>query len=133
MFLSHHGLVKEMDNSFAFNETTLKRIPHFFVLILILLLGLPYLVLNSEIDFSGIAFQLSNGNEFGSQIIESQIRGYFRQMLLQWSGFSLSAITVLLSFTFYRLSNDKIAFIIGFYSVSFILQAVTLQSIYSLF
>ncbi len=102
-----------MENSFAFNETTLKRIPHFFILILILLLGLPYLALKSGIDFSGLALQLSNGNEFGSQIIELQIRGYFRQILLQWTGFSLSAITVLLSFTLYRLSNDKIAFIIG--------------------
>ena len=71
-----------MDNSFVFNESTLKRIPHFLVLMLILLLGLPYLAINSGLDFSAFANSLNNGNEFASQIMESQIRGYFRQMLL---------------------------------------------------
>lgn len=102
-----------MDNSFVFNETTLKRIPQFLVLIIVLLLGLPYIGLYLGLDFSTLASKLSKGNEFNSLIIESQIRGYFRQTLLQWSGFSLAAVTVLLSFTQYRLSNDKIALIIG--------------------
>lgn len=102
-----------MDNSFVFNEITLKRIPHFLVLIIILFLGLPYVGLNLGLNFSVIANKFSGGSEFGSQLIEAQIRGYFRQTLLQWSGFSLAAITVLLAFTLYRLSNDKVAFIIG--------------------
>lgn len=102
-----------MDNSFVFNETTLKRIPQFLVLIIVLLLGLPYIGLYLGFDFSTMANKLSNGNEFTSFIIESQIRGYFRQTLLQWSGFSLAAVTILLSFTQYRLSNDKVALIIG--------------------
>jgi diguanylate cyclase (GGDEF)-like protein len=102
-----------MDNSFVFNETTLKRIPQFLVLIIVLLLGLPYIGLYLGFDFSTMANKLSNGNEFASFLIESQIRGYFRQTLLQWSGFSLAAVTILLSFTQYRLSNDKIALIIG--------------------
>lgn len=102
-----------MDNSFVFNETTLKRVPQFLVLIIILLLGLPYIGLNWGLDFSNLAITLNHGNEIGSQLIESQIRGYFRQTLLQWSGFSLAAVTVLLAFTQYRLSNDRIALIIG--------------------
>lgn len=102
-----------MDNSFVFNETTLKRVPQFLVLIIILLLGLPYIGLNWGLDFSNLAITLNHGNETGSQLIESQIRGYFRQTLLQWSGFSLAAVTVLLAFTQYRLSNDRIALIIG--------------------
>jgi|GEM_PF-3408175 len=102
-----------MDNSFVFSETTLKRIPHFLVFIIILLLGLPYVGLNLGLDFGVIATKLNNGNEVSSKLLESQIRGYFRQTLLQWSGFSLAAVTVLLSFTLYRLNNDKVAFIIG--------------------
>lgn len=104
---------KQMDNSFVFNETTLKRIPHFLVLIIVMLLGLPYIGLYLGFDFSTVASNLSNGNELSTYIIESKIRGYFRQTLLQWSGFSLAAVTVLLAFTQYRLSNDKIALIIG--------------------
>lgn len=102
-----------MDNSLVFTETTLKRIPHFLVFIIILLLGLPYVGLNFGLDFSVIATKLNTDHGVGSKILESQIRGYFRQTLLQWSGFSLAAVTVLLSFTLYRLNNDKIAFIIG--------------------
>lgn len=102
-----------MDTSFVFNETTLKRIPHFLVLIIILLLGLPYVSIYFGLDFSVIASKLGNDNVLHSYILESQIRGYFRQILLQWSGFSLAAVTVLLAFTQYRLSNDKIALIIG--------------------
>ena len=100
-----------MENSFVFNETTLKRIPQFLVLVIILLLGLPYIGINLGLDFSVLAKKLSL--ESSSPLIESQIRGYFRETLLQWSGFSLAAVTVLLSFTQYRLSNDKIALIIG--------------------
>ncbi|CEG56540.1 putative bifunctional diguanylate cyclase/phosphodiesterase [Legionella fallonii] len=100
-----------MDDSFTFNEVALKRIPQFLVLIIILLLGLPYLGLHSGMDFSSITNKLNQG--LHSQLVESQVRGYFRQILLQWSGFSLAAITVLLAFTQYRLSNDKIALIIG--------------------
>lgn len=102
-----------MEHSFAFNEKTLKRIPHFLVLIIVLLLGLPYIGLNMGMDFSILAHQFSKNNEFSSLVIESQIRGYFRQTLLQWSGFSLAAVTVLLAFTQSRLSNDKISLIIG--------------------
>lgn len=105
--------IQKMDNSFVFNETTLKRVPHFLVLIIILLLGLPYIGLNWGLDFSNLAITINDGKIAGSQLIESQIRGYFRQTLLQWSGFSLAAVTVLLAFTQYRLSNDKIALIIG--------------------
>ncbi|WP_298625059.1 EAL domain-containing protein [uncultured Legionella sp.] len=102
-----------MDNSFVLNEATLKRIPQFLVLLIVLLLGLPYIGLYLGFDFSTMANKLSNGNELTSFIIESQIRSYFRQTLLQWSGFSLAAVTILLAFTQYRLSNDKIALIIG--------------------
>lgn len=102
-----------MDNSFVFNEITLKRIPHFLVLIIILLLGLPYIGINLGLDFSVIATKLGHGNDSASKLIEAQFRGYFRQTLLQWSGFSLAAVTVLLSFTQYKLSNDKISLIIG--------------------
>jgi diguanylate cyclase (GGDEF)-like protein len=102
-----------MDNSFVFNETNLKRIPHFLVLVIILLLGLPYIGLNLGMDFGILASKFGNANDIDTPLMESQIRGYFRQTLLQWSGFSLAAVTVLLSFTQYKLSNDKIALIIG--------------------
>jgi diguanylate cyclase (GGDEF)-like protein len=102
-----------MNHSFIFDETTLRRIPHFLVLMLVLLLGLPYIGINFGLDFGVIANKLGHTNVFNSQLIEPQIRGYFRQTLLQWSGFSIAAVTILLSFTQYRLSNDKIALIIG--------------------
>jgi hypothetical protein len=85
-----------MDNSFVFNEITLKRIPQFLVLSIILLLGLPYIGLNLGVDFSVLAGQLSHGDGLKSHLLESQIRDYFRQILLQWSGFSLAAVTALL-------------------------------------
>lgn len=102
-----------MNNTFVFNETTLKRIPHFLVLIIILLLGLPYIGINWGFDFSNVANIINPSLKDNPQIIESQIRGYFRQSLLQWSGFSLAAVTVLLAFTQYRLSNNRVALIIG--------------------
>lgn len=100
-----------MDKSIA-DVTTIKRMPQFLVLIILLLLGLPYVGLNFGFDFS------IHSNEFTSQsvhnyLIEAQVRGYFRQTLLQWSGFSLAAVTVLLAFTRYKLSGDKIALVIG--------------------
>lgn len=102
-----------MDNSFIFDEIKLKRIPHFLAVVIVLLLALPYIGLNLGMNFSVIADKLSHSNELNSHLVESQIRGYFRQTLLQWSGFSLASVTVLLAFTQYRLSNDKIALVIG--------------------
>ena len=118
-----------MDNSFVFNEVTLKRIPHFLVLIIILLLGLPYIGLYLGLDFSVIMDKLTQGNNAASHLFESQIRGYFRQTLLQWSGFSLAAVTVLLAFTQYRLSNDKVALIIGLA----VLFSGSLEALHTLF
>jgi diguanylate cyclase (GGDEF)-like protein len=101
-----------MDNSFAFDEITIKRMPLFLILIILLLLGLPYLGLNMGLDF-GIQTSKLNGNSAQNFLIESQVRGYFRQTLLQWSGFSLAAVTVLLALTRYKLSDDKIALVLG--------------------
>lgn len=102
-----------MDSSFVFNENTLKRIPQFLVFIIILLLGLPYIGLSLGFDFSAIAKHFNQVNPIDTKIMDTQIHGYFRQTLLQWSGFSLAAVTVLLSFTQFRLSKDNIALIIG--------------------
>ncbi|KTD82527.1 EAL domain-containing protein [Legionella waltersii] len=102
-----------MNNSFLLNETTLRRVPHFLVLIIILLLGLPYLGINWGLDFGNVKNIISPKSATNTLLFESQIRGYFRQSLLQWSGFSLAAVTVLLAFTQFRLSNNKIALIIG--------------------
>lgn len=117
-----------MDNSFAFDETTIKRMPQFLILIILLLLGLPYVGLNLGFDFSIHSSQLTAQN-MHSYLIEAQVRGYFRQTLLQWSGFSLAAVTVLLAFTRYKLSRDKIALIIGFS----ILFSGCIEAIHTLF
>ena len=103
-----------MDNVLILDEKTLKRIPPIFALIFVLLLGFPAIALNYfGIDFSGITKE-TDSEGLGAFIFETQIRSYFIQVLLQWSAFSLAAITVLLAFTQYRLTNDKIALIIGF-------------------
>lgn len=102
-----------MNSPFIFSETSLKRIPHFVVLIVILILGLPYIGLNMGYEFGVLTEKIQSSDVYNSSLIEPQIRGYFRQTLLQWSGFSLAAVTILLSFTQYRLNNDKIALIIG--------------------
>lgn len=102
-----------MNGSFVLTEISLKRIPHFLVLILILILGMPYVGLNMGLDFGIMAKKFGHASTFNSQLLEPQIRGYLRQTLLQWSGFSIAAVTVLLSFTQFRLGNDKIALIIG--------------------
>ncbi|MGL6028524.1 MAG: MASE3 domain-containing protein [Legionella sp.] len=101
-----------MPHSFVFNEITLKKVPQFMVFLILLLLCLPYIGLYFGLDF-GVIAQFTHQNEFTSHIIETQIRGYFRQTLLQWTGFSLAAVTVLLAFTQYKLTQDKIALIIG--------------------
>ncbi len=102
-----------MDNPLIFNEQRLKRIPSFFILVIILLLGFPAIALNYfAIDFRGLTSLITNDNN-QALFLQSQIRSYFIQILLQWSSFSFAAITVLLAFTQYRLTNDKIALIIG--------------------
>lgn len=116
-----------MDNSFAFDETTIKRMPQFLILIILLLLGIPYLGLNLGFDFGIHSSQLTGQGD--SYLLESQVRGYFRQTLLQWSGFSLAAVTVLLAFTRCRLSHDGIALVIGL-SVLF---SGSIEAIHTLF
>lgn len=102
-----------MDKSFAFNETTIKRMPQFFVLIILLLLGFPYLGVTLGMNFGLSNTAAENINSLHNYLIESEVRRYFNQTLLQWSGFSLAAVTLLLAFTRYQLTNDKIALIIG--------------------
>ncbi len=100
-------------DAIIFDQKTLKRIPHAFILVLIIILGFPILAINYlGFDFSTLT-QSTPVYDTSQNLLESQIRGYFRQALLQWSAFSLSAITVLLAFTQYRLMNDRIALIIG--------------------
>jgi diguanylate cyclase (GGDEF)-like protein len=106
--------MSEIKNTVVLDQRTLKRIPPFFVFFLILILGLPVVALNYfDIDFGTLAKSLGYDQKAGDFLLESQIRGYFRQAILQWSAFSLSAMTVLLAFTQYRLTNDKIALVIG--------------------
>lgn len=103
-----------MNNSLILDEKILRRIPPVFVLFLIIILGLPALALNYiSTDYSSIAKSMGYEGGIGASLIEAQIRSYFSQTLLQWSAFSLSAITVLFSFTQYRLTRDKIALLIG--------------------
>jgi diguanylate cyclase (GGDEF)-like protein len=106
--------MSEIKNTVVLDQRTLKRIPPFFVFFLILILGLPVVALNYfDIDFGTLAKSLGYDQRAGDFLLESQIRGYFRQAILQWSAFSLSAMTVLLAFTQCRLTNDKIALVIG--------------------
>ena len=91
-----------MDKTLLLNEKTLKRIPPFFTLIFILLLGLPAIMLNYVgIDFSSMSQDITISNNFGVYIAEHQILNYFIQVILQWSAFSLAAITTLLALTQY--------------------------------
>ena len=103
-----------MDSALILDEKTLNRIPPIFTLIFVLLLGAPAIALNYfGVDFSSIAKDLGGDNSLGAFVVETQIRSYFIQVLMQWSAFSLSAITILLAFTQYRLTHDKVALIIG--------------------
>lgn len=103
-----------MDNAFILDEKTLKRIPPAFTLIFVLLLGFPALVINYfGADLNYITNTIEKNNSLGIFITNTQIRSYFIQILLQWSAFSLATIAALLSFTQYRLTNNKIALIIG--------------------
>lgn len=103
-----------MANTIILDEKTLKRIPPFFTFIFLLLLILPAIALNYfGIDLSNVTNEMEGDNSLGVFFVETQIHGYFIQILLQWSAFSLAAITTLLAFTQYRLINDKIALVIG--------------------
>lgn len=101
-----------MKNPVILDDSTLKRVPYAFVFILVLLLGLPLVAINYGMDF-GIIEKYDDAPLQQAMILKAEIRGYFRQVLLQWSAFSLAAITVLLAFTQYRLTKDYIALIIG--------------------
>lgn len=99
--------------TFILDEKSLNRIPSVFVFVLVLILGLPIIAINffgTDFGASHLALGFDNSD---LNFFQGQIRGYFRQAILQWSAFSLSAITVLLAFTQYRLTNDKIALVIG--------------------
>ena len=103
-----------MDRTIILDEKTLKRILPLFTLIFILLLGFPAIAIHFfGTDFSTMAKDVDVDNSFGVVIVEAQIRGYFRQILLQWSAFALSVMTVMFALIKYRLTNDKIALIIG--------------------
>ncbi len=97
-----------MDDALTLDKKTLKQIPPIFTLLCILLFGLPAIA----IYYFGVDF--SAGNASGRvYTVTTQIQTYFVQVLLQWSSFSLSAITALLAFIQYRLTNNKVALIIG--------------------
>ena len=103
-----------MDNAIILNEKTLNRIPPLFFLLFLLLLGCPAIAINYfGVDFESFTKNIDSHNELDALIVESQIRAYFLQVLLQWSAFSLSAITILLAFTQHRLTHNKVALVIG--------------------
>ncbi|KTD22549.1 putative bifunctional diguanylate cyclase/phosphodiesterase [Legionella londiniensis] len=103
-----------MTTPLILDEKKLKRIPPLFTFILILVLGLPAIAMHYFGWSSGaFPYHISNLASIDPLQLEIQIRGYFRQTLLQWSAFSLAAVTVLLAFTQYRLTQDKVALIIG--------------------
>lgn len=96
------------------DQQTLNRIPSVFIFLLILTLGLPVVAFNLfNVNFNIMSQHLGVMDTINNNLVEAQIRGYFREAILQWSAFSLSAITVLLAFTQYQLSHDKIALVIG--------------------
>lgn len=96
-----------MDSAAILEDKTLKNIPPTLTLFFILLFGLPAIALT----YFGVDFTTIHPGRAPS--ITTQLQAYFIQVLLQWSAFSLSAITVLLAFIQYRLTNNKIALIIG--------------------
>lgn len=103
-----------MDHSFVLDEKVLKRVPFLFTLIMILLLGFPAIALvHYGVDFNTMASELGIESNIASEAVAAQIRGYFVLVILQWSAFSLAIITLLLAFTKYKLTSDKIAFLIG--------------------
>jgi diguanylate cyclase (GGDEF)-like protein len=77
------------------NETTLKRVPSFIILAILLLLS-SVIAVNS--------FKHAN---------KPPILQPFIPLILQWSGILISVITAFLAFTQYRLVKDKIALLIG--------------------
>ena len=103
-----------MDNTLIKDDKELKRIPRFFTIGLFLILGFPAIALNCfGIDFSGVTKATSGENSLIVFVLGTQLHSYFIHLILQWSAFLLAAITVTLAFIQYRLSNDKIALIIG--------------------
>jgi diguanylate cyclase (GGDEF)-like protein len=102
-----------MEKALLFDEKTLRRLHPLFTLIFVMLLGFPILAIGYfGVDLSDVNDAFDN-QYLESLITESQLRSYFIQMLLQWSAFSSAMITTLLAFTQYRLTRNKIAFIIG--------------------
>lgn len=96
-----------MDNVFS-KKSDLGHIPPIFVLLLIMMFGLPAIVIN----YIGINPD-STENVDSLFMLVAQLETYSIAIILQWSAFCLSAGTVTLAFIQYRLTNDKIALIIG--------------------
>lgn len=107
-------LINQMDNLWSINEQKLKRLPALLVFILILTLSLPAIVMYClGLDFTTMPATIDYLDQKNPSFAEIQMHAYFQQMLLQWTAFFLSVMTVLLSFTQFRLANDKIALVIG--------------------
>lgn len=103
-----------MDNRTQAPDKQRHHIPPGFVVLFILMLGLPVVVFNYfSVDFSSIIHTRDYDSKVGLFIFEAQIKNYYRQTLLQWSTFLLATATFLLSFTQYHLTKDKIALTIG--------------------
>ena len=103
-----------MDNLIVLDDNPFKRISPISALVLLLALGFPAITLiYLGIDFDTIARTFDVGNPVSAYIPEAQVQRYFIQTALQWSAFSLAALTILLAFTQYRLANDRVALIIG--------------------
>ncbi len=103
-----------MDKALLLDDKKLKHIPPIFTFSILLFLGIPFIALNYfGIDFSGVTKGSENNNSLAVLIIGTQVQHYFIHLILQWSAVSLAAITVILAFVQYRLSNDKVALIIG--------------------
>lgn len=94
-----------MDN--VLDGKTLKNIPPIFTFFLVLIFGSPALTL----FYYGV--DLNTADQLPITAIPANLNSFFVQILLEWSAFFLAIITVLFAFIQYRLTNDKIAFIIG--------------------
>ena len=103
-----------MINALGLDEKTIKHIPALLALIVVVFLGLPTIALNYlSTDFGAFIKALDSNGSLSAFVVETDIRRYLLQLLLHWSAFTVAAITVLLAFTQYYLTNDKIALIIG--------------------
>jgi diguanylate cyclase (GGDEF)-like protein len=102
-----------MDNFSILNHQILKRVALIFGVVLVLLIGLPFIIFNLlGVDVTAIN-PYSKIVKLGLLDSEEYLKSYLIQTIIQWTTFLFAVSTIFLAFIQYRFTKDRVALLIG--------------------